>query len=1721
MSRSITPTRFNNTDSLRAKRGIAFRRLEELVKEAVAARSDDNLRDKFLICYERLDWVYKEFDRFHTGLIGALSNIDPDSIEIEDTVRAQVDAMHYTIKSVYRDLFGNVNEIPRVAEAKSTNVKLPKINLPSFDGDVKFWSSYIDLYNSLIHNNSNLSQIEKFQYLITSLSKEPAALLKSIPVIGDNYLLAYSSLVGRYQNKRRLATNYWQAIVNLAQIKVVSAKGLRCLIDTFTENVAALQMLGFPTVHWDFILFSMLVEKLDFSLRARFERLHNESDEIPTFNELKSFIAQEANALEMINCKSKFAKLDVGEKSENRFRPIKPIQSSYMARPEDNSTSCVICDANHKIYVCPKFRELSAHERFLLVKQHRLCVNCLGKNHFTKSCTSKSSCSTCKEKHNSLLHFQSKPFVSNSKTLSAEPVVQNSENLVASCTSAVQSVGCVLLSTALIEVADSQENFIVVRALLDSGSQANFISEKCLARLKLPKRSSSLRIQCLGQSSSIVKGVVNISIRSRCSAFRQDIETYVLPKICTDTPSSSFNPDQWGHLANLKLADDNFYQSGPIDLLLGADVFCSVVQEGRMVSNSVAPVALNTALGWIVMGKTGRVDTSRQVNSFNVACEISSSLDDEIKQFWELEEVPSKVVLSPADVEAENLFKQTHSRLGNGRFVVQLPFKDSCEPSFVGTRAIALRRFYSLERRLTKNSSLYTLYKDFMRDYLNSSHMSRVDSIVDDYGKYFYIPHHCVLRPDSLTSKIRVVFDASSKDSRQLSLNDTLLTGPKLQSDIIHILLKFRLHQVALTGDIKQMYRQILVDPAQHNYQRIVWRFSPEEPIQDYILNTVTYGTSCAPFLALRTVQELATQEESNFPVASHTLKNDIYVDDIVSGSDSIQNAINLKQNLLKLCLKGGFVVRKWASNRPELVDSSSGQLVDCVSFNLESPVVVKILGLHWKPSEDVFSYNVNITTSECSKRTLLSELARIFDPLGFISPVTFHLKHLIQHLWFIGVGWDEAPSAEFCNKWYAFRREAPELVKLALPRRILVENSVRTELHGFSDASEAGYAAVIYLRQIDANSVVSTSLICSKSKVAPLKRLSIPRLELCGAQLMSKLLAFVSNTYVTNLHVDETFAWIDSSVALQWIRSSPYRWKTFVSNRVSYIQDKIPSNRWFHVRTSDNPADCACRGSKPSEFLSNSLWWKGPSWLSCNSETWPNSSLNVSDLEDIVLSEERKLVLNIVSESDSLDLLLTRFSSLDKIQRILVYCSRFIHNCKNKKSSNFGVIQPDELEKAMSCLVKYVQGQSFKEEIDALLNDRLLSKPFRKLSPFLDERGVLRVGGRLSHSDLPYPSKYPALLPRSHRFTELLITQFHNRYLHPGLQTLQYLLGQQFWILSPKRAIRTCLSKCIRCYRVQPKPLQPIMGNLPSYRVQQVKPFSRTGLDFAGPFSLKMGKIRNAKILKGYLCLFVCLATKAVHLEVVSDLSSEACLAALRRFVSRRGRCIELYSDCGTNFVGAARELNQLASTASVSEGIAWKFGPPSAPHFGGVWEAGVKAVKTHLLRVIGEQVLTYEELLTVFTQIEAILNSRPISPISSDPNDLNALTPGHFLTLEPLTALPDRDLTSVPINRLKRWQLIQRLQQDFWARWHLEYLHTLQQKHKWNVDSARSKLGKGTLVLIKNDLLPPLKWSLARIVDTHPGSDGVVRVATVRTANGTFKRPLVKLCPLPFDQH
>lgn len=1735
-----------NLKRLEAKRNAFVLRITETYRYGTKALTEPNYKPQFETRFVDLDTTFEKFNELHNDII-MICTEDSD-FDAQDKVRKDTESYYYECKVIYRKLFP-VQETGSVPLNIASGVKLPKISIPTFKGDQKLWPTFFDLFSQLIHQNKNLSNIEKLQYLFSYLDGEPLKLLAGLSISDDSYEIAYKKLVNRYQNKRLLASNALSAILS-SSLKSDSARDFRSLLNIFSESLASLEALQFKIDQWDFIIFHILLEKLDVSTRTSFE-IEFSKVTFPTYENLYQFLENKCRALESVQHltpKNKYASQQSNKGTNNNtktstnktsYRPqfqtlcnsTVVSQTQPLQPPSYSNIKCFFCSDHHVLSRCSKFLDNTPEERYAIVKQAKLCLNCLHSSHTVQDCPSTFRCRNCRNKHHTLLHIpkisQEKPTlgassansVQVSKDQTSEPSTNNFHALTSTYVS--NDTSTILLATATVEILDGRGNFQPIRVLIDSGSQSNFLNEKCLRHLNLPRKQFSASIYGLNQMSSISsRGITQCVIKPQTQTYPTfSIDAIVVPDLCSNIPSFTLEQNEYPHLEGLELADKEFYKSRPVDLLLGAEVFSQILKGGKVVGNLGQPNALETIFGYVLLGKVDTSLHSDQTVSLFTTTEVP--LEVCIPKFWEIETLPKHIHYSPDDEKCETLYQNGVERLPTGRFMVPLPFRDG-EPDLGDTYSQALRRFLLLEARLLKNSDLYLAYTQFMKEYLESGHMSLVHN-TNPASLGCYLPHHCVLKPDSVSTKLRVVWDGSAKGPKGLSLNDTLLPGPKLQKDISSLLLVFRLYPVVFIADIKQMFRQVLVTPSHRNFQKILWRFSTNEPIAEYQLNTVTFGLSSSPYLAMRSLNELADRESDRYPNASRLVKSQVYIDDIIGTCHSVTSALELQRELIELLKSGGFELRKWASNSSELLNAiSENEAQMPLSFDDKcEPHFIKVLGLQWHPQIDTFSYQCRLSDKTCTKRTILSDIGRIFDPLGFLCPILLSAKYLMQCIWTAKVGWDESPPLNIVDRWLTLKSELPNLSSIQLRRQIESGKDCVNQLHGFCDASNIGYAAVIYLRT-QTQKRISVSLVCAKARVAPLKTLSLARLELLGAYLLSDLFEFVSSVLSNHLEISDTYAWTDSQIVLAWLSSSPSRWKTFVANRVSHIQDIIPSSSWCYVPSGENPADCASRGMTPSQLLAHDSWWNGPSFLSTHIESFQHFFGGVSNSIDNVDFEEKRFVLTTVVTQDKtnvLDTLLERFSNLSKVLRILCYCLRFPNNITKPSTKRSGTPSQHELSQSLMVLIKHVQRSVFSETISKINRGQTLSKPLRRLAPFLDSEGFLRVGGRLRNSNLSYSAKHPLLLPKSHRLTTLIIEDTHVKYCHPGLKTLHYLIVQQFWIISARKTIEKILSKCIRCFRARPKFCgPPVMGDLPSHRIRELKPFSHIAIDFCGPFFITPIRSRGAKVFKSYVCIFVCTATKAIHLELTSDLSTESFIAAFRRFIARRGHVSDCYTDNGTNFVGANRQLLDMARQASEKLQLGWHFSPPSGPHFNGLAEAGVKMFKSHFVRVVGDQRLSHEEFSTLMCQIESILNSRPLCAQSTDPNDLQPLTPGHFLTLEPLTAvIPNQNLTDIPLNRLSRWQLLQKLHSDFWKRYSLEYLHTLQQRNKWN--SASENIQLHSLVLIRNDLLPPLKWPLGRVVEIHPGADDRVRVATVRTATGLLKRPVIKLCPLPIS--
>ncbi|XP_037820796.1 uncharacterized protein LOC119609875 [Lucilia sericata] len=1501
----------------------------EIHKDEILRHWDEFRRayDEILVNYKTLgkevkvetlkERFYKTFDSH----VRALSKAN----EILDSLR---------IKDVSSD-----TSPPSSSDSKPC-ISLPPCDTQTFYGDYVSWPSFRDMFTALYINNKQLSPVEKLFHLLKKTEGEPHDILKNCPLTNDGFEIAWGNLVDRYENTRVLVHTQLKALFNLLNNPIYresgpSIKQLQRSINDCRKNLALLKI---DTSNWDVIFVFICAKCLpDISLHLWQQHLGN-TKELPLWKEMDSFLTCRYQSLEgfadirttSVDSQNFSRKGNFKKHNSNQPKKINTFQTKVS---NDKTKKCSLCNEFHPLRLCPVFLSMSIEDRYSVAKKQKRCTNCLGTSHDYKACKSEYTCSLCKRKHHSLLHRSQNPTVSNQTSTrqptnssintiheSAQPQPVNNLDEYATTSAATRSQqsystqlqstthNSIVLGTALVDICVGNVRR-TVRALIDSASEATFISKKLQSTLLLPTKSSHTNITGLsGSLTATATQICPIRISSPVEKlFETTADAYVINKLTGDLPYYEMSSLMSLKFSDLPLADNYSSKTSKVELLLGCDIYPKIIRDGVRWDHQRSLVAQRTIFGWIITGRLQSPNsTLNSVSSFINTLDLNK----EITKFWELEEVPQVRTMSNDDLFCENLYKSTTYRDNSGRFVVYLPFKsDFPNDLHLGhSRNSALAQFIRNETRLLRNPQYKTDYDQVIEEYSILGHMIKISNDNDTPNSSYYLPHHSVLKPESTTTKLRVVFNASSATSTGLSLNDVILPGPVLQQDLTVLITRWRLFKYVFNADIEKMYRQILVNPRHTPFQRIIFRNSPDKEIEDFELQTVTFGVNCAPYLAIRTLLELSEQCKNDYPEVSNILNNHMYVDDVLAGSHELSLALRSRDELIKVLDSAKFSLRKWISNENSLlVGLKPEHLLSSDILKLEDTTTTKTLGLRWNAGLDFFYFNPikQPSRENITKRTVLSDIAKLFDPAGWLAPKIIIAKMIMQQIWKDQIDWDENLKPETLNSWLSFLDDYPNIEQIKIPRFVGYTPSCTIEFHGFCDASEKAYAATLYIRTINENNHISSHLLLSKTKVAPVKFLTLPRKELCGAELLSKLVSsFLSQVTFNSF---ELHCWTDSTIVLAWLQKHPTHWNTFVANRVTSIIDKVGNDKWRHVCSQDNPADLGTRGLNASELVTNDLWWYGPPWLRLPNSEWPSISPIIDTIEEI---KPIRSHLNQLSED-----ILSRFSDLAR-------------------------------------------------------------------------------------------------------------------------------------------------------------------------------------------------------------------AMRAIHLEVTSEISTPAFLAAFSRFFSRRGTPKALYSDNGTAFVGASNifNKNQIHLLSQIRNNllaqhsfqtIDWHFIPPGAPHMGGLWEAGVKSFKLHLKKITHVQSFTFEEFTTMITRIESCLNSRPLCPMSENPNDLCALTPGHFLIGAPLLSPPEPDLSNQSLSYVNRWQKLNVLHHHFACRWKEEYLKEMHKRIKWKYPQKNFSIGD--LVVIKKDKLPPNEWRLGRIEKVFPGHDNNIRVAEIRTSSGILTRPITKLVLLP----
>ena len=1492
-------------------------------------------------------------------------------------------------------------------DSRSSRVRLPKLQLHSFSGDLTKWTSFWESFESAVHNNNDLTDVEKFNYLTSLLERSAREAVSGLALTATNYHEAIDTLKKRFGCKQQIVNKHMDALLHVEAVSSSqNTRALRRLFDNISCHIRSLKSLGVDSDSYGSLLCPVFLNKIPADLQLIVSRKVSEDEW--NLDLLMTAIEEEITARERVSAGQ-------SRPSIRRSEYKSPPTATTLVSGETSSTQmpCCYCNQPHPPSDCNTVTQVEARKQ--LLRRNGRCFSCLRRGHLSRDCRSTNRCCRCKgHHHTSICSSSVQPRGSTDRHSSQPPPLRHGTSTqtltttvpsqsVPTATSSTlnpsasafispptstslyaNSNKTVLLQTALAKISNPRNSTLVLNAkiVLDSGSQKSYLTQRVKDGLSLPVISKQrLAIAAFGSSRGEPKQceVVRLVVHTK-SGSTQELDLFVVPYICDPltTQTVSTCSRMYSHLSQLDLADISQEETLEVDVLIGSDFYWEFV-TGETIRGHGGPVALETTLGWVLSGPAGMTGQHSAVSlitthTLRVEGVTNKELDATLRSFWELE---SLGIQSPNNDPVFDQFSSTVQMKG-GRYEVSLPWREYHDP-LPNNYNLSRKRLYGLRQRLKQRPAILREYNAIICDQLKGGIVEVVQEPDDTPRMVHYLPHHAVIREDKKTTKVRIVYDASARSSGP-SLNDCLHTGPKFNQKIVEILLRFRSYPIALVADIEKAFLMISVAPKDRDVLRFLWlkdAFQENSEIVKLRFTRVVFGVSPSPFLLNATIRHHIEKYQISHPELVKVLMQSIYVDDVVFGADTEEDARALYASSKELLRYGSFNLRKFVTNSPslqklidaneatsssersaktnndcvEVVESDETYVESILPISYSCPDEQKVLGVHWNVSCDQLVFNLDgiaetATHLDPTKRNVISLIGKFYDPLGFLSPVTIRFKTLMQELCKTNLGWDQPLEGELLNKWNRLVDDLKANCPIVLPRSYFYgsrDEPTNYRLYGFCDASITAFAAVVYLVE-EADGHKTVSFVASKTRVAPLKTLTIPRLELLSAVLLARLISCTAHSLSTRIDLQEPKCFTDSQVTLFWIKGTGRDWKPFVQNRVNEVRKLVPVECWDHCSGKENPADIPSRGLTPVDLSVNYLWKNGSEWL--------KTSINVAQLPEEI-PELCVTELKATSQGAVHNLLTTqppsigqiidiqRFSSIHKLYRVTAYVLKFIKLLRKQvKSHEITQTELSEAERLWIMDAQYglVQNQNF-------------PKWKAQFGLFQDESQVWRCGGRLHHANLPFSSKHPVILSKTSTLAMLIAHSAHQRVQHNGVKETLTEIRAKYWIIGGRSLIRSIIHKCVTCRRFEGRPfIPPPAPPLPSFRVKEAPPFAYTAVDFAGPMYLKCKGESSSS--KSWICLFTCCVTRAIHLELVPDMTTTTFIRCLKRFAARRGLPRRIISDNAKTFKAAAKLIKTIFTQKEVQDyltnfGVEWTFNLEKAPWWGGLFERMVKSTK------------------------------------------------------------------------------------------------------------------------------------------------------------------------------
>ncbi|XP_041432389.1 uncharacterized protein LOC121398035 [Xenopus laevis] len=1480
--------------------------------------------------------------------------------------------------------------------------------------------------------------------------------------------------------------------------------------------------------------------------------------------------------------------------------PYKPSKSSQEGNGHrDLNKECPLHKKPHSLLKCRAFREKTLEDRKEFLKDNNICFRCCTTtSHFARNCEVSVSCSECgSTEHNTALHpGPPSQAVHQTEDHEKKQIDTNKTNTVVTsqcteiCKGVVGGKSCSKICLVRVYPASHRDKAIKAYAILDDQSNRSLAKSTFFDTFNIigPGSPYSLRT-CAGTVETAGRKATGYKVESidgqTCLSLPTILECNQIPDNRSEIPTpevAAYHP----HLKRIAHQIPELDPEAPIALLLGRDILRVHKARGQINGSQNAPYAQRLDLGWVIIGDVclGGAHKPISVNSMltNTLESRRPSLFQPCQNSFLIKEMPhrdpvpcpfmdpssedhacdgerdhlgctvfhrsredNKVAMSIEDRLFLEIMNQGMTKDKSKSWVAPLPFRPKRQ-RLPDNKELVYNRFISLKHKLQKTPEMKEHFFTFMERIFQNNHAEMAPALRDSEERW-YLPTFGVYHPKK-PGQIRVVFDSSAR-CKGLSLNDVLLSGPDLNNRLLEVLLRFRKDSIAFMADIQQMFHCFLVKEEHRNYLRFFWyrNNDPNEDIVEYRMRVHIFGNSPSPAVAIYGLRLSAQEGEAKYGSDARSfVEKDFYVDDCLKSTPTNESAISLLKRTQEMLALSNLRLHKIASNSRELMEAFSNQdhasdLKD-LDLDTDSLPMQRSLGLLWDLKADTFTFQINKEEKPFTRRGVLSTINSLYDPLGFVTPVTIQGKIMLRDLTTEMSDWDDPLPTEKKDLWTSWKKSLEALTSLHVtrPYASIPSTEVKMQkLHIFCDASIKAIAAVAYLKTIDAKEQCHVGFVMSRAKLTPLREHTIPRLELCAAVLAVELAELITSGM--GLEIEEVEFHTDSKVVLGYICNEIRRFYVYVSNRVLRIRRSTSPQQWHYVPTQHNPADYATR-SVAACHLKATTWFTGPAFL--YRSTACNIGCDTFELIDPDADEEIRpevSVLNTVTSDRQLES--HRFSRFSTWMSLVRAIAILIHIAFKSYTSTLPVSQKpckgwhhcksaftaSNLERSKDIIIHTIQHECYTKEIEYLRKGQTVSKDsaLRRLDPVIDQGGLMRIGGRLQEAKVDFREKHPIVIPGHHHVATLLIRHHHLQTKHQGrMFTEGNLRAAGLWIVGAKRRVSQVIFNCITCRKLRGVSQNPKMASLPAERLSTDPPFTNVGLDVFGPWSVATRHTRGVHTgAKRWAVMFTCMSSRAVHIEVIESMDASSFINAFRRFIAIRGPVKCIRSDRGTNFVGAVKEL-QIPSnldTAKVDrylneQGCTWTFNPPHSSHMGGVWERMIgiaRKILDSIFSQVGSTRLTHESLVTFLAEVSAIMNARPLTTLSSDPEDLTILTPAMLLTQKTSTlSAPSGEFTEKDLYR-RQWRQVQSLSNVFWDKWRKEYVSTLQSRRKWQTN--KPNIRPGDVVLMKDHQSHRNEWPLGLITNTFPSKDGNVRKAEVKICKlgecKLFLRPTTEL--------